>query len=217
MKNKDRHFQLKVMGWVAIALPLLAIIFTMAIHDLPFPQSISETATIYQRVDFLLPQCLGAFALFSLTYCVRYSYAYTLEKVLTAIMFIGFILVTWQACLSPYSAVERTGAFGLTWEWSNIIHCTGAISGFGAMILWILLCFTRSDKPRNKQTAQKRTRNNIYLWLGLGMIASLLIFVADMLGFFGAGFPVVFITEWVMLFYGGVACLLKGGLYLKDR
>jgi hypothetical protein len=216
-KTTYRCFQLKVMGLIAIALPPIAIILVMLIHGLPFPMSISETATIAAKSDFLLPLCLGAFSIFSLTYCIEYSYNHRLDKILTALMFIGFLLVAVQICESPYIETDRIGLFGVSRQVSHLIHCIGAIGGFGAMIFWVLLCFTRSDKSKENQTVQKRIRNSIYSWLGIGMIVSLLIFIINMTGLFGGNFPVVFVTEWVMLTFGGAVCLIKGKMFLRDK
>ena len=217
MSDIYRGFQLKVMGWIAISLPPLAVILVMVIHGLPAPSSISETATIADRSDFLLPLCLGALAIFSLTYSVKYAYNDKLDKVLTAMMCGGFLLVAVQKCGSPYIEADRVGLFGLTHEWSNIVHSVGAFIGFGAMIFWIMLCFTKSNKPKELRTKQKRLRNSIYFWLSIGMIASLGIFPFATIGFFGSEFPTVFVVEWVLLIFGGIACLIKGGLLFKDK
>ena len=48
------------------------------------------------------------------------------------------------------------------------------------------------------------------------MLLSLGLFAADFMGFFGVGFPVVFVSECFMLTFGGIACLIKGGLLLGD-
>jgi len=205
------------MGIIALALPPLAIVLVMVVYGLPAPESISQTATIAAQTDFLLPLCLGALALFSLTYAIEFSYADKLDKILTACMFGGFLLVAVQPCASHYITAERVGLLGVTQQISHIIHSAGAIVGFGGMILWIMLCFTKSDKPKVKQTVQKRVRNTIYYWIGWFMLGSLLIFIFDVIGFFGTDFPVLFIIEWYMLGFGGIACLLKSGAFLRDR
>jgi hypothetical protein len=205
------------MAIIAILLPPLAWFLVSVVYGLPFPQSISETATIADVSDFLLPLCLGALALFSLTYCIRFSYDNILDKVFPGIMFVGFLLVAVQKCASPYITAERTGLFFLTPEMSHIVHCVGAIAGFGAMILHIMLCFTKSDYVKDKQTPQKRVRNDIYKFLAWCMVASLIIFILDLFGIFGNNFPVVYVVEWVMLFYGGIAYGIKSGLGIPDR
>ena len=213
----DRQFQYRVMAAIALILPPLAWFLVSVIYGLPFPQSISETATITNVSDFLLPLCLGALALFALTYSIRYSYDNRLDKVFPAIMFAGFLLAAVQPCASPYITVERVGLFYLTPAWSHIVHCFGAIAGFGAMILHIMLCFTKSDKRRSQQTTQKRIRNNIYRVLSYGMIGSLAIFIIDLFGILGNEFPTVFIVEWLMLAFGGVAYAIKGGIGFRDK
>ena len=85
------------------------------------------------------------------------------------------------------------------------------------MILHIMLCFTKSDKAKNKQTPQKRVRNDIYRFLSYCMIASLIIFILDLFGVFGDNFPVVYVVEWVMLGFGGIAYAIKSGIGFKDR
>ena len=216
-KSSYRCFQLKVMGIIALALPVVAILLVMVIHGLPAPESISQTATIADKSDFLLPLSLGALALFSLTYSLKYAYNDKLERILTKLMCGGFLLVAVQKCFSDYLVADRIGLFYLTPEWSHIVHSIGAIIGFGSMILWIMLCFTKSDKPKKEQTTRKHLRNSIYYWLGWGMVASLGIFVFDIIGFFGTDFPVVFVVEWAMLGFGGIACIIKSGAILPDK
>ena len=213
----DRWFQLRVMGIVSLVLPPFAIILVMLIHGLPMPMSISETATMVDASEFLLPLCLGAYSLLSLTYALHYSYDDILDKIITASMCGGFFLVAVQKCASPYVTGTSIGLFRLTPEWSHIVHCVGAVVGFGAMILWIMLCFSKSNKPKKKQTKQKRLRNNLYYGFGWAMIASLGIFAFDLFGLLGSGFPTTFIAEWILLTFGGVACLIKGGAFLRDK
>jgi hypothetical protein len=49
------------------------------------------------------------------------------------------------------------------------------------------------------------------------MIASLLIFAIKTVGLLSEGFPVVFVAEAIMLLFGGISCLIKGELFLKDN
>jgi len=110
------------MAAIAFILPVLAFFLVYVVYGLPFPQSISETATITHVSDYLLPLCLGALALFALTYSIRYSYDKGLDRILPFIMFIGFLLVAVQQCASPYITAERIGLFYLTPAQSHIIH-----------------------------------------------------------------------------------------------
>jgi len=211
-----RQFQLKTMGFIAVFIGPIVLASTTLIHTLPFPSSISETATIANRTSPILPFCLGALALFALSYAITYAYD-RLDRVLTFCIFAGFTIVALQMSASPYIEVNNVGILGVSEAMSGILHNTGALVGFGAMSLWIMVCFTKSDKPRNAQTKEKRTRNNVYFFLGLAMMLLLGVVILNFIGVIGDERPVVFVAEWVMLTFGGIACWIKGGLFLKDK
>jgi hypothetical protein len=214
-KKGFRCFQLKAMGYAAIFIGPITLFAVTVIYGLPFPMSISETATIANKTAPLLPFCLGALALFALTYAIVYAHD-RMDRALPAGMSAGFTMVAMQMCDSPYVAAERVGVLGLTPFWSDAVHCAGAVAGFGCMIAWVMFCFTKSGFPKHLRTKEKRTRDNIYFWLGICMMLSLGLFVYDYLGLLGDGFPVVFAAECVMLTFGGAACLVKGGAFLRD-
>ena len=215
-KKSFWRFQLKAMGFIAIFIGPVVLFAAMLIHGLPFPRSISETATITNRTDSILPFCLGALALFALTYAIVYAHD-RMDRIFTAGMFGGFTVVAMQMCASPYIQVQRVGFMGVSPTVSNILHSTGAVCGFGSMILWVMLCFTKSDKMKNMQTQEKRLRDACYFWLGALMLFSLIIFVFNFIGLLGENFPVVFAAECLMLTFGGIACLIKGGFVLRDK
>ena len=203
-----RRFQLMVMGILALLIGPAALFSTLVIHELPFLTSISESATIANKASPIMPYCLGALALFSLTYAFKHSYDAT-DRILTGGMFAGFTAVTMQMCASPYVQDDRAGLLGLTKSASNVVHDVGAILGFGCMILWILMGFRKSDKPKALWSAQKLRRNKIYAALGLGMIASLLLFLLEGVGLLNTHQHMVFFVECLMLTFGGLACLVK--------
>jgi len=205
-----RKFQLCVMGIVAILIAPFALIDATLVHGLPFPQSISETGTMANTVSPILPLCLGALALFSLTYAVKHKYS-RLDSIFTMGMFIGFVLVAVQMCRSPYVQGDSVGVFGLSPAWSNIVHLFGAFLGFSSLILWVLVCFSKSNLSPKRRTPQKHIRNNCYYTLGLLMVSALVLFVLDLCGLFGDDFPLVFVLEWTILTLMGVACCIKGG------
>jgi len=211
-----RRFQLKSMGVIAIFIGPVVLFATMVTHGLPFPLSISETATIANRTAPILPFCLGALALFALTYAIVYAHD-RMDRVVTAGMFAGFTVVALQMCASPYVDVERVGLLGVSPTMSGILHNIGAVIGFGCMIVWVMLCFTKSDREKNKRTKEKRKRDTVYFWLGIAMVLSLALFVFNKMGLLGDDFPVVFVAECFMLMFGGLACLLKGGVVWRDK
>lgn len=222
VKKGFRNLQLIIMGLISVGIGPLTLIVAMLVYGLPFLDSISESATISNQTGFILPFCLGALALFSFSYAKVLAYN-KLDKILPYFMFGGFTLVAAQPCASDYIEQARVGLFGLTSFLSGIAHNIGALSGFGALILWILLCFTESDVPIEQQTPEKRKRNKIYYTCGVLMAFSITLFIFNMIGAFnpvwitGRAFPIIFITEWIILTFGGVACMIKGGLFLKDK
>jgi len=216
LKKTFRRFQLEAMGFVAIFIGPLVLFTTSVTYGLPFPQSISETGTIANRAGPILPFCLGALALFALTYAIVHAYD-KMDKIFTIGMAVGFTAVAMQMCSSEYVNLGRVGLLGVSPETSNTIHIIGAIAGFGSMILWVMLCFRKSDKREGQRTKEKDTRNNVYFYFGLAMLLSLGLFVLNSAGVFGEGFPIVFVAECAMLLFGGIACLIKGGLVLRDK
>lgn len=212
-----RRFQLKMMGYMAILIGPIVLFDTMVIYGLPFPKSISETATIANKTAAILPFFLGALALFSLTYAIKHGYD-RMDKIFTTGMFSGFTCVALQMCSSPYiTDPSQVGVLGVTESLSGTIHRIGAITGFSCMMLWIMLCFTKSDKKDNEQTREKKLRNTCYFYLSTAMMLSLFLFLFNNIGVFGDNFPVVFVAECFILTFGGIACLIKGGLTLNDR
>ena len=216
VKKSFRLFQLKTMGFISLFIGPLVLFSTSVTYGLKFPDSISETATIANRSGVILPFCLGALALFALTYAIVHAHDLS-DKIFSSCTAVGFTIVAMQLCLSDYIEVPRVGLLGVVPEVSNTIHLIGAVGGFGAMIFWIMLCFRKSDKRKELRTKEKNLRDSVYFYLGIAMILSLGLFLLDSAGLFGVRFPVVFVAECAMLLFGGVACLIKGGLFLKDR
>ena len=107
-KKGFRRFQLKVMGFIAVFIGPVALVSTILIHTLPFPSSISETATIANRTSPILPFCLGALALFALSYAITYAYD-RLDRVLTSCIFAGFTVAALQMSASPYVEINNVG------------------------------------------------------------------------------------------------------------
>jgi len=210
VRRSYRQFQLCAMGIVAILIAPFALVDAMVVHGLPFPVSISETGTMANTVSPILPLCLGALALFSLTYAVKHKYS-SLDSIFTTGIFVGFILVAVQMCKSPYVDGDSVGVFGLTPAASNVVHLIGAFLGFASLIGWVVVCFPKSNMPPENQTCEKRLRNKWYFAIGSFMSVALALFVLDLCGFLGASFPVVFVIEWTILTLMGVACCIKGG------
>ncbi len=211
-----RSFQLVLIGFLALFIAPVTMLITTMVYRYPVLGSISESATISNQVAPVLPFGLGALALFSLSYAIKHKYD-MMDTILTSGMCGGFTIVAMQMCESPYIDQDRIGILGISEAASNMLHGAGAVIGFGCMILWIILCFRKSNKVKREQTRQKVNRNKLFMGLGIGMISSLSVFMFDIAGIVPEGFPTLFITEFLMLELGGIACLIKGGLILRDR
>ena len=213
----SKHFQLAILGWIAILLAPL-VWFSSFLHGFDFPQSISETGTMANTVSFFLPIALGALAIFSGTYGYKYSYDYIWDKILPYTMCVGFLLVAFFPTASPYITQEFVGPFPVTPEASHVVHVIGALAGFGALIAWILVCFTKTDKSR-EQTQQKFYRNLIYYIMGGAILMCLPVLILSMTDQLNPHFALVFWLEAGILFGAGLCCLVKSGLIrvLRDE
>jgi len=216
VKKDFRNFQLKFMGWIAVLIAPVVAVITTAIHGLPFPMSISETGTIANRVSPILPLALGALALFALSYAMYLAHD-RLDAIATFLMAAGFIFVAIFPIASQYVVDEYIGVFAASHSISNILHYTGALTGFGAMIIWVGVCFRRSSYIKHRQTPEKRTRNVLYAVTSVLMVLAIILFGAYALGVFGDGSPIVFVAQAVLLTSAGVSILIKGGVVLKDK
>ena len=97
---------------------------------------------------------------------------------------------------------------------SNVIHGIGALVGFGSMVAWILICFTKSDAPKCQQTEGKKIRNKIYHFMGYSVTVCLVVFLLAIAGQLQSGFPLVFWLEAVILTGSGVCCLVKSRILI---
>jgi hypothetical protein len=217
MQKEFRSFFLCVLGYIALVIAPLTLLISHIVYGLPFPDSISQTATMAGGTLDILPYCMGALAVFSFAYAKTSAHDIT-DAVCTYIMAAGFTLVAAQPCSSAYLPEGEVGIFKLSHEASGTIHSIGAVMGFGAMIVWIMFCFSKSDKPADLQTEEKKLRNDIYFLLGFLMISSLGVFI---ISHFIKIPHIVFFVEALMLIPGGLACIVKsgkcGGHWLADK
>ncbi|MCL2354370.1 MAG: hypothetical protein FWC68_00470 [Oscillospiraceae bacterium] len=204
-----RNIQLRILGFIALLITPVVVIVSCVIYNFPFPSNISLTATMPNTVSPILPFCLGMLAIFSISYGLIHNYNLA-ERLLLFIMGIGFTLVAIQPCYSQYITTEYVGVLHLTPSMSHLVHNIGALMGFSSMIVWVLFFFTKSDKPKYKQTREKRMRNFIYV------ISSLISTAFLLFSLFKYHTSSVLITEFIILTFCGIAILIKGGLFLED-
>ena len=210
MNNQDtfRNVQLFILGIIAAVIAPLVVLLSMA-QCYPFPQSISETATMDYIVGNILPVSLGALGIFS------FSYAYTVkfffkdyfwDRLFTVLMGVGFLAVALFPTSSPYLLADNAVIAPAI---ASVIHGVGAIIGFGTMVAWILLCFTKSNVPKERQSKSKRLRNRIFRIMGTGINCALILLILSMFGVLPDWFQIVFWVEFVILECSGAACIIK--------
>lgn len=201
MKNNMYNRQLFIMGILAIIIAPLVLFDTVIVYGLPFLNSISESGTIANQTSPILPTILGSLAIFGFSYKSKWNSRG--DNLCTKIMAVGFLLVAFQMCGSDYVIQNRVGVFGLSKELSNIVHSVGALTGFGALLVWQLFFFTKSSGTK---TREKVLRNKIYYACSTLSIIGILIFII------GAIFDLahyVFWAEFVILTLAGISCITK--------
>ena len=85
-------------------------------------------------------------------------------------------------CLFPMKYVDnpeiKTGVLHLPSNISNIFHCISAFGFFGILAFMSFFLFTKSD---NQPTKQKKIKNIIYRVCGVGMLASFLLLLLNLI------------------------------------
>lgn len=202
------HLQLAFLGLVSILVGIICLLDAVIVYKLPALTSISESATTGIRCGMILPFALGCM----FTFCISYVGYCKSERILARVMAIGFMVVAMQICNSQYVNESYVGVLGLTPEISNILHCIGAVVGFGAMYIWIAFFFTRGVP---EPTPRKLVRNKVYVVCAIIMECGIAYFV---IGIFGLAGPYsIFIAEELMLIPAGFALIVKSGIFLRDK
>ncbi|NLB28777.1 MAG: hypothetical protein GX823_00890, partial [Clostridiales bacterium] len=106
---KYSHVQLAFLGFVALLIGIVCMLDVTLVYGLPALTSISESATTGNDAGMLLPFALGCMFTFGISY-VGYC---KVERILTRVMAVGFLVVAMQICDSVYVVTERVGLLGL--------------------------------------------------------------------------------------------------------
>lgn len=196
-------------GFLGMILPWLALLSAGLVAEKPGPSwwhSIS--ATYYQTPA--LAAILTAAAIVLMTYD-GYS---AIDNVITTLAgAFGALVVLFPCKASWLEDTARVGFFQVPMGVSAIIHNASAAAFFILLAINCLFLFTKHDKAAG-MTAQKKTRNKVYIACGAGMAASLALIV--ILQLFLPGW-VALIGETLALQFFGFAWLVKGGLFFKDK
>jgi len=205
----SRYFQLKTMSIVAFVISPLVWFLTIA-QGFPFPMSISETAAIGRPTSMILPYGLGVVGVLALMYGIKYNYDFW-DRWLPISVFAGFTIVA----LFPLSETIQT-LFGLSQRAVDAIHYIGAILGFLGAMLWVLLCFTKSNGTWECRTKHKKVRDIIYVSMGASITMCIPILVLQLAGQLHMDFAIVFWLEAIALTGLAVAFGVKGRLFRRQ-
>src|SRR5215204_3943623 len=188
-------------GIVGVALP----VFLFVGGRFEWRSSISSYYYTDMR-DFLVG---GLFAIGVFLLCYRFETADTVLSNIAGGLAIGSAVFPTKPSTGASTADEIIGVL-------HIVCATGFFAILAVFCLWL---FTRSDQPKQLQTAGKRSRNVVYRACGLVIIGCLLLAVVSALfvpeNIYQALHPLLF-AEAFAIFAFGFAWFVKGDHILKD-
>ena len=186
-----------ILGWLAMLLPWLSVLFTMVFGGRGWPQSIS--ITYYYPTAFpVFLIILGAAS----TVLFAYKGYEKIDDIINSIAAVfGLLILLFPTYCNGY---PTAGAFNIPAEISNIIHMVAAIVFFGLLSFNSLFLFTKTS---GEITKGKKIRNIIFRVCGIGMLASfVLLLIPD--------WPIVtWFVEMLALAFFGISWLTKANCY----
>lgn len=188
-------------GWLAIALPWLSVLFSMVFSHTIWPQSISITYYEFQTAMPMLMIVLGSASFLLISY-KGYS---KIDDIINTIAAIFGLLILLFPCFKAGYVI--CGSFQVPNTVSDTIHMIAAVAFFGLLSFNSLFLFTKSS---GKMTKEKKIRNIIYRVCGIGMLASFLLLIPFNLCNVRIG---VWIVEAVALAFFGISWLTKADYY----
>lgn len=188
-------------GIVGIVLP----IFLFVGNQFEWRSSISSYYYTGVR-DFLVG---GLFAVGVFLLCYRFERADTILSNIAGGLAIGVAVFPTKPATDVSTADEIVG----------VLHVVCAAGFFVLLAVFCLWLFTKSDQPKEQQTAGKRRRNRLYRACGLIILGCLLVAVVSALfvpeSVNQTLHPLLF-AEAFAIFAFGVAWFVKGDHILKD-
>ena len=194
-----------MIGALGIALP-----WAVALICLSWVQSISITYySLYAVGTFMV--ILGSASILLINYKGYDAW----DDIISTVAGVFGLLI----CLFPMTCLEapdtKSGIFHLTSTTSNVIHTISAMCFFGVLAFMSFFLFTKTS---GEMTKQKKIKNIIYRVCGVGMLASFLILLLQLIpGFYCYNLP--WIVEAIALFFFGVSWIVKADAFpfLSDK
>lgn len=186
-------------GWLAIALPWLSVLFSMVFSHTIWPQSISITYYEFQTAMPALMIVLGSASFLLISYK---GYDKTDDIINTIAAVFGLLILLFPCYKAEYGVC---GSFQIPSKISHIIHMVAAVVFFALLAFNSLFLFTKSS---GEMTREKKIRNIIYRVCGIGMLASFLLLLIPnwRIG--------TWVVEAIALAFFGISWLTKADYYL---
>ena len=194
-----------MIGVLGMALPWLVALITLS-----WPGSISETYYSWFAVGTFMV-VLGSAGIL----LINYKGYEKIDDITATIAGVFGILI----CLFPMTYLPnpsaKTGVLHLPSDISNILHCISAFGFFGTLAFMSFFLFT---KTKGEMTKQKKIKNIIYRVCGIGMLASFLLMLLNLIPGFDM-YNLTWIVEAIALFFFGFSWIVKSDAisFLKDR
>lgn len=194
-----------MIGVLGMLLPWLVALITLS-----FPQSISITYySLYAVGTFMV--VLGSAGILLINYK---GYDKTDDITATIAGIFGLLI-----CLFPMTYLPdpnmKTGILHLVSSTSNIFHCISAFGFFGTLAFMSFFLFT---KTAGNMTKQKKIKNIIYKVCGVGMLASFLLMLLNLIPGVSI-YNLTWIVEAIALFFFGLSWIVKSDAFpfLQDK
>lgn len=185
-------------GWLAIALPWLSVLFSMVFSHTIWPQSISMTYYEFQTAMPALMIVLGSASFLLISYK---GYDKTDDIINTIAAVFGLLILLFPCYKAEYGVC---GSFQIPSKISHIIHMIAAVVFFALLAFNSLFLFTKSS---GEMTKEKKIRNIIYRVCGIGMLASFLLLLIPK---WRIG---TWVVEAIALAFFGISWLTKADYY----
>jgi hypothetical protein len=199
-----------IVGVLGVLLPFVLAIGFMLKHGFAFEQSISAYYYTYMRNVFVGSLCaIGLFLVSTRGYDLRDEIAGKLACIFAVI--VALCPTTPACCPAKWQKIVGT------------VHLTSAALLFSTLAYFCLKLFVISKQPAGP-SPEKLRRNKVYKvcgWAIVGCIVGITVFkfflATSPEPVLSAYPPMVFSAESIAIWAFGIAWLIKGELFLKDK
>lgn len=189
--KRQMERQRRFIGWVGVALPLSVVASCLLIPDKPDGWASSMSITYHLSPVLTAGLCVVAFFL---AFYEGYDRG---DRVVNLVSALSALLVAFVPCEAEWAAA-RIGVLQLPQAASNVVHLVAAVVLFAALLVNILVNFTKGSNRR----ANAYYRATAIL---MGLMAAL-----EIVSGFTGGWLSMWVFEWVYLTLFGAAWLVKG-------